>query len=229
MPPRMLSKTLFGSYSYSQNPQLNLEFFMQTQIRHEAAARQQTCDNRAQAGGNRAGCRATSSGTRPTRARCFRRFGPASSHYSLPTIDQFPLKNPPPPPQTPPSAPAAAHGGALIEGHHLRSRNLVRVALPGLNRQRRGLLPAHVASCGVASLQAPSPRESLSATIAQSDPVGPDPRRLAGALSASNPSAPFRNCNEILDCHHINSPETSAPGTNRMLSFRLLFGRSLSG
>src|SRR5208283_3305097 len=55
-------------------------------------------------------------------------------------------------------------------------------------------------SCRVASPQAPTPdRESLPATSAQSTPVGPHPRRLDGALGASNPSAPFRNCTEALD------------------------------
>src|SRR6267143_313855 len=55
-------------------------------------------------------------------------------------------------------------------------------------------------SCGVASPQAPTlDRESLPATIAQSALVGPDPRRLAGALGSSNSSAPFRNCTEALD------------------------------
>src|SRR5271165_5394773 len=55
-------------------------------------------------------------------------------------------------------------------------------------------------SCGVASPQAPTPdRESLPATIAQSTPVGPYPRRLDGALAASNPSAPVRNRTETLD------------------------------
>jgi hypothetical protein len=55
-------------------------------------------------------------------------------------------------------------------------------------------------SCGVPSPQAPTAhRESLPATIAQSAVVGPRPRRLAGALGASNSSAPFRNCAEALD------------------------------
>src|ERR1700685_3727399 len=47
---RMPSKTIFGSYRYSQNPQINLEFFMHAQIHHEAAARQPACDHRAQPG-----------------------------------------------------------------------------------------------------------------------------------------------------------------------------------
>jgi hypothetical protein len=38
MRPRMLSKTFYGSYSYSQNPRVSLEFFMHTQIRQKAAA-----------------------------------------------------------------------------------------------------------------------------------------------------------------------------------------------
>ncbi len=55
-------------------------------------------------------------------------------------------------------------------------------------------------SCGVASPQAPTPdRESLPATIAESTRVGPHPRRLAGALGASNSSSPFRNRTEALD------------------------------
>ena len=54
-------------------------------------------------------------------------------------------------------------------------------------------------SRGVASPQTPADRESLPATIAESKRVGPHPRRLAGALGASNPSAPFRNCTEALD------------------------------
>jgi len=58
----MSSKTFFGSYSYSQNPQANLEFFMHTQIHHEAAARQQACDQRAQTRDSRARCAATSMG-----------------------------------------------------------------------------------------------------------------------------------------------------------------------
>src|SRR5664279_1680234 len=53
---------------------------------------------------------------------------------------------------------------------------------------------------GVASPQTPAPDpESLPATIAQSIHVGPHPCRLAGALGASHPSAPFRNCTEALD------------------------------
>src|SRR6266513_4602234 len=38
-----------------------------------------------------------------------------------------------------------------------------------------------------------------SATIAQSIRCGPHPCRLAGALGASNPPSPFRNCTETLD------------------------------
>jgi thiosulfate reductase cytochrome b subunit len=54
--------------------------------------------------------------------------------------------------------------------------------------------------CGVASAKAPTPdRESLPPKIAQSARVGPDPRRLAGTLGASNSSAPFRNRTEALD------------------------------
>jgi hypothetical protein len=41
--------------------------------------------------------------------------------------------------------------------------------------------------------------ESLPKTIAESIRVGPHLRRLAGALGASNSSAPFRNCTETLD------------------------------
>src|SRR5271167_598761 len=55
-------------------------------------------------------------------------------------------------------------------------------------------------SRGVASPQAPTPdRESPTATIAQSTPVGPHPRRLDDALGASNSSAPVRNRTEALD------------------------------
>jgi len=51
--------------------------------------------------------------------------------------------------------------------------------------------------CGVASPQAPTPdRKSLPATISQSIRVGPDPRRLDGALGLSNSFAPFRNRSE---------------------------------
>ena len=58
--------------------------------------------------------------------------------------------------------------------------------------------PLH--SGGVASPQTPTPdRESLPKTIAQSTRVGPHPRRLAGALGASNPFAPVRNCTETFD------------------------------
>jgi len=53
---------------------------------------------------------------------------------------------------------------------------------------------------GVASPETPAPdRESLPATIAQSIRGGPHPCRLAGALGASNPPSPFRNCTEALD------------------------------
>ncbi len=53
---------------------------------------------------------------------------------------------------------------------------------------------------GVASPETPAPdRESLPATIAQSIRCGPHPCRLAGALGASNPPSPFRNCTETLD------------------------------
>ena len=55
-------------------------------------------------------------------------------------------------------------------------------------------------SRGIASPQTPTPdRESLPATIAESIRVGPHLRRLAGALAASNSSAPFRNRTEALD------------------------------
>jgi hypothetical protein len=53
---------------------------------------------------------------------------------------------------------------------------------------------------GVASPETPAPdRESLPAMIAQSIRGGPHPCRLAGALGASNPPSPFRNCTEALD------------------------------
>jgi hypothetical protein len=62
-------------------------------------------------------------------------------------------------------------------------------------------------SCGVTSPQAPTPdRESLPATRAQSTHAGPHPRRLAGALGASNSSAPFRNRSEAL---HTAGPSQS--------------------
>src|SRR5450759_1098752 len=55
-------------------------------------------------------------------------------------------------------------------------------------------------SCGVPSHQAPtSDRESLPATIPQFTLVRPHPRRLAGALGASNSSPPFCNRTEALD------------------------------
>jgi hypothetical protein len=58
--------------------------------------------------------------------------------------------------------------------------------------------PLH--SCGVASPEAPAPdRESLPASIPQFIRVGPHPRRLDGALGASNSSASFRNCTEAFD------------------------------
>src|SRR5260370_37548605 len=63
-------------------------------------------------------------------------------------------------------------------------------------RTRRRPFPSR----GVASSQTPAPdRESLPATIAQSARVGLHPRRIAGALGASNPSAPFRNCTASLE------------------------------
>jgi hypothetical protein len=55
-------------------------------------------------------------------------------------------------------------------------------------------------SYGVASSQAPTPDcESLPATISDSIREGPHPGRLDGALGASNSSAPFRSCTEVLD------------------------------
>ena len=53
---------------------------------------------------------------------------------------------------------------------------------------------------GVASPETQAPdRESLPATMAESIRGGPHPWRLAGALGASNPPSPFRNCTEALD------------------------------
>src|SRR5271169_7208572 len=61
---------------------------------------------------------------------------------------------------------------------------------------------------GVASPETPAPdRESLPATIAQSIRGGPHPCRLAGALGASNPPSPFRNCTETLDTASLDLHE----------------------
>src|SRR5712691_12941331 len=81
-------------------------------------------------------------------------------------------------------------------------RNLVVLFIHLIATLARLLGPGGVRSLVAESLllkhQGPD-LESLPATIAQSAIVGPHPRRLAGALGASNSSAPFRNCTEALD------------------------------
>src|SRR5271167_872257 len=73
--------------------------------------------------------------------------------------------------------------------------------------------------CGVASPQAPTPgRESLPATIAQSTRVGPRPRRLDGALGASNPSAPIRNRTEALDTARLSQSHQQAKVSHMLFS-----------
>ena len=81
-------------------------------------------------------------------------------------------------------------------------RNLVVLFIHFIAIVARLLGPGGVGSLVAESLllmHQPPDRESLQATIAQSTGVGPHPRRLDGALSASNSSAPIRNRTEALD------------------------------
>ena len=74
-------------------------------------------------------------------------------------------------------------------------------------------------SCGVASPQTPTPdRQSLPATIAQSMRVGPQRRRLAGPLGASNSSAPFRNCIEAFDTARLSQSHEQAKVPDAILT-----------
>ena len=79
-------------------------------------------------------------------------------------------------------------------------RNLAVLFIHLIAVLARLLGPGGVRSRGIASPQTPTPdRESLPATIAQSTRVGPHPRRLDGALGASNSFAPIRNRTEAFD------------------------------